>query len=128
MSETVTREGVPNELLFIRPGKWDLVVIASLKSGAVRFNTLRSEIGGISQKMLSSTLRELERDGFVIRTQFNSIPPRVEYELTALGHELLVYVETWVRFVKTHHLTVKAAREEFDRVHGTSPDGHKQAS
>ena len=111
----------PRELLLIRPGKWDLVVIASLKPGTLRFNALRAEIGGISQKMLTSTLRELERDGFVSRTQYPSIPPRVEYALTELGHELLAYVENWLGFVRTHRVAVMSAREAFDREHGIVP-------
>jgi DNA-binding HxlR family transcriptional regulator len=118
----------PRELLLVRPGKWDLVVIASLKSGTLRFNALRAEIGGISQKVLTSTLRELERDGFISRTQYPSIPPRVEYALTELGHELLVYVETWVGFVRTNRVAVMSAREAFDREHGCEPDHKQRAS
>ncbi len=117
MTEPKSCEGVTKELLLIRPGKWDLVVIASLKNGPVRFNTLKSEIGEISQKMLSSTLRELERNGFVSRTQYASIPPRVEYELTQLGIDFMDNVEAWVQFARTNHLAIESAREAFDRQH-----------
>ncbi len=106
-----------SELLFIKPGKWNLVIITCLKPGAMRFNALKSRIGGISQKVLSATLRDLERDGMVSRTQYPSIPPRVEYDLTALGREFLDYAEIWARFVKAHHPEVEAARAEFDRRH-----------
>jgi DNA-binding HxlR family transcriptional regulator len=123
VTNPLSRNGVPQELLFAKPGKWDLVVIASLKPGALRFNALRAEIGGISQKVLSSTLRELERNGFVSRTQYPSIPPRVEYELTELGGDLLAFTEAWVSFVKTHSLAIAAARQEFDRLHETGSDG-----
>jgi DNA-binding HxlR family transcriptional regulator len=123
LTHPVPQNGVPQELLFAKPGKWDLVVIASLKPGALRFNALRAEIGGISQKVLSSTLRELERNGFVNRTQYPSIPPRVEYELTELGVHLLAFTETWVTFVKKHSLTIAMARQQFDRQHETGSDG-----
>jgi DNA-binding HxlR family transcriptional regulator len=122
MTDPVARARIPEELLLIRPGKWNLVVIASLQSGALRFTALRAEIGGISQKVLSSTLRELERDGFVSRTHYPSIPPRVEYDLTELGQHLLDFVESWARFVRTHQVAVEAARQQFDRLHEDGPE------
>jgi DNA-binding HxlR family transcriptional regulator len=72
--------------------KWTILVVQRLGGGPRRFNELRTEVGGISQKMLTTTLRGLERDGFVTRTVFPTIPPRVDYELTDLGRELLVPV------------------------------------
>lgn len=122
MTDPLARNGIPNELLVHRPGKWDLVVIASLKAGALRFNALKSEIDGISQKVLSSTLRELERNGFVSRTHYPSIPPRVVYELTELGSDLLAFTEVWVSFVKRHSLAIMAARQKFDRLHAEGSD------
>ena len=68
--------------------KWTVLVVGKLGDGPMRFNELRSAVGGISQKMLTTTLRGLERDGFVTRTVFPTIPPRVDYELTDLGCEL----------------------------------------
>jgi len=118
MSNPTERDEFPKELLFIKPGKWNLVVVTCLKPGALRFNALRSTIGGTSQKVLSATLRDLERDGMVSRTHYPSIPPRVEYDLTALGREFLDYAEIWARFVKARHPEVEAARAEFDRRHG----------
>ena len=106
-----------SELLHLRPGKWDLVVVSQLKAGPMRFNSLRSEIGKISQKVLASTLRDLERNGFVSRTQFLSIPPRVEYELTDLGRELLTNIESWIDFVRSNERTIKTAQDMFDRDH-----------
>jgi len=118
MANPIHGDEFPRELLFIKPGKWNLVIVTCLKPGAMRFNALKSRIGGISQKVLSAALRDLERDGMVSRTHYPSIPPRVEYDLTALGREYLGYAEIWVRFVKARHPEVEAARAAFDRRHG----------
>jgi len=69
-------------------GKWTVLIINLLSDGPKRFSEIKRLIGGISQKVLTATLRELEMDGFVTRTVTPSIPPRVDYELTALGHDL----------------------------------------
>jgi len=69
--------------------KWSILVVSRLGEGALRFNELRRSIGGISQRMLTLTLRGLERDGLVTRTVFPTIPPRVDYALTPLGRDLL---------------------------------------
>ena len=70
-----------NDVLMVRPGKWTLTVVTLLRSETLRFNELK-RAGGISQKTLTLTLRELERDGFITRTMFATIPPRVDYSLT----------------------------------------------
>ena len=69
--------------------KWSVLVVSRLGAGPLRFNELRRQIGGISQRMLTLTLRGLERDGLITRTVFPTIPPRVDYALTALGRDLL---------------------------------------
>ena len=69
--------------------KWTILVVRELGAGAKRFSEIKRGLGSISQKMLTTTLRGLERDGFVSRTVFPTVPPRVDYELTALGHDLL---------------------------------------
>src|ERR1700745_1322902 len=69
--------------------KWSVLVVTRLGNGPLRFNELRRAIGGISQRMLTLTLRGLERDGLVTRTVFPTIPPRVDYALTPLGRDLL---------------------------------------
>lgn len=101
-------------LLEVRPGKWTLLVIDQLREQTLRFTQLRRAIEGISQKTLTATLRELERDGFISRTVFPTIPPRVDYELTALGASLLVMVDQWQHFADQHQQAVAAARRQFD--------------
>ena len=76
----------------------------------MRFSELRTVIGGISQKMLTTTLRNLERDGFVTRTAFATIPPRVDYELTALGRELLVPVNALGDWARRQHRAASTRR------------------
>lgn len=105
-------------LLTLRTGKWTLVVVAELRGGARRFNELRRAMDGISQKTLSATLRELERDGFISRTAFATIPPRVDYALTELGLELLEIVDICRAFVVRNRQAVASARETFDRLSG----------
>ncbi|RUV80562.1 transcriptional regulator, partial [Mesorhizobium sp. M5C.F.Ca.IN.020.14.1.1] len=85
--------------------------------GPLRNSLKRSAVGGISQKMLTTTLRGLERDGFVTRTVFPTIPPRVDYELTDLGYELLVPVGALGEWARKNTERVKAARARFDGIH-----------
>jgi DNA-binding HxlR family transcriptional regulator len=95
--------------------KWSVLVIMHLESGPRRFNEIKRAIGGISQRMLTLTLRGLERDGLVTRTIFPTIPPRVEYELTDLGRSLckpVIGLGTWAQ---THLAEIDAARSSFDQ-------------
>ncbi len=94
--------------------KWSLLVVRRLGDGPMRFNELRNAIGGISQKMLTTTLRTLERDGFLTRTVFATIPPRVDYELTDLGRELLVPVKGLAEWALANMGRIAAARQRFD--------------
>ncbi len=94
--------------------KWTLLVISTLGSGPLRFNELRRRIGDISQKMLSSTLKALERDGMVNRTVLPSVPPQVSYELTTLGCELLVPVSALAEWTKDNTVRIAAARADYD--------------
>lgn len=123
MTDFSPSAGVSEEMLLVKPGKWHLVVITSLRDGRYRFNALRAAIGGISQKVLTTTLRELERDGFVSRTQYPSIPPRVEYELTEIGLELLKLAEGWERFVRRNRDIIARARQDFDALQAGDPAG-----
>ncbi|MET0597300.1 MAG: helix-turn-helix domain-containing protein [Mesorhizobium sp.] len=94
--------------------KWTVLVVGYLSAGPMRFSELRRSIGGISQKMLTTTLRGLERDGFLTRTVFPSIPPRVDYELTPLGRELQGPVNALGEWARTNIARVNEARARFD--------------
>ncbi|MFJ8231804.1 winged helix-turn-helix transcriptional regulator [Streptomyces sp. NPDC094448] len=94
--------------------KWSLLVIALLDSRVVRFSELRREIDGISQRMLTVTLRQLERDGLVSRTVHPVVPPRVEYALTALGCTLHTTIRSLVTWTEEHQNEIAAAREAYD--------------
>jgi len=111
----------PDEPLLMRPGKWSLVVIVGLRGGPRRFGELRRNIDRISQKTLTKTLRDLERDGCVRRTQFAGIPPRVEYELTSLGLGFLEFAESWTGFVADHRDEIERARASFAVPRATAP-------
>ena len=95
--------------------KWSVFVIMMLDDGQKRFNEIKRMIGGISQRMLTLTLRGLERDGLVTRTVFPTIPPRVDYELTKLGHSLLTPVSALGLWARQNQPTIQDARRRFDR-------------
>ena len=95
--------------------KWSVFVIMLLGNGPRRFNEIKRMVGGISQRMLTLTLRGLERDGLVTRTVFPTIPPRVDYELTALGRSLWQAVEPLGLWARGHVKDIHAARTKFDR-------------
>jgi DNA-binding HxlR family transcriptional regulator len=94
--------------------KWSVLVVSRLGAGAMRFNELRRAIGGISQRMLTLTLRGLERDGLITRTVFPTIPPRVDYALTPLGHDLLDPVSALGAWAIRNQAKIARARERFD--------------
>src|SRR6202451_3858447 len=94
--------------------KWSVLVVSRLGSGSMRFNELRRSIGGISQRMLTLTLRGLERDGLVTRTVFPTIPPRVDYALTPLGRDLLEPVSALGDWAIRNQPKIPRAREQFD--------------
>lgn len=96
--------------------KWTVLVVSLLGERTMRFSELKRSIDNISQKMLTTTLRQLERDGFVTRTVFPTIPPRVEYELTDLGRDFLNPVEGLIRWAKTNAVRLEAARLHHDGV------------
>jgi DNA-binding HxlR family transcriptional regulator len=94
--------------------KWTVLVVSTLGGGPQRFNELRRALGSISQRMLTLTLRGLERDGLVIRTVFPIVPPRVDYELTKLGRSLLDPVNGLSLWARQHRATIADARGRFD--------------
>ncbi|MFD3332877.1 winged helix-turn-helix transcriptional regulator [Streptomyces sp. NPDC058700] len=94
--------------------KWSLLVIALLDRRVLRFTELKREIDGVSQRMLTVTLRQLERDGLVKRTVHPTVPPRVDYELTPLGGTLHTTIRSLVTWTEQHQNEIAAARETYD--------------
>jgi DNA-binding HxlR family transcriptional regulator len=94
--------------------KWTVLVVSTLGDGPKRFNELRKALGSISQRMLTLTLRGLERDGLVTRTVFPTIPPRVDYELTDLGRSLLEPVSELGLWARRNRAVIQQARARFD--------------
>lgn len=95
--------------------KWSVLLIMMLGNGPRRFNELKRMIGGISQRMLTLTLRGLERDGLITRTVFPTIPPRVDYELTDLGRGLSKPVQALGQWAFEHKQEIETARAKFDQ-------------
>jgi len=94
--------------------KWTVLIVSLLGTGPKRFSDLRRSVDGISQKMLTTTLRNLERDGFCTRTVYPTIPPRVDYELTRLGRDLLLPVKALGDWAVANRERIGAARRQFD--------------
>ncbi|MBF8192120.1 helix-turn-helix transcriptional regulator [Nonomuraea sp. K274] len=94
--------------------KWSLLVIALLDCQSLRFTQLRREIDGVSQRMLSVTLRQLERDGLVTRTVHPVVPPRVDYALTPLGRTLHQTIKSLVTWTEEHQGEIARARADYD--------------
>lgn len=108
------KEAFVREMLERVADKWTLLVIDELAEGEMRFSRLREKIGGISQKMLTKTLRQLERDGLVTRKVHPVVPPRVDYQLTPLGERLgesVCGIWTWV---EKHLQHVERSRRAYD--------------
>ncbi|MGK8521037.1 winged helix-turn-helix transcriptional regulator [Nocardia asteroides] len=95
--------------------KWSLLVIALLEQRTLRFTELKRAIDGVSQRMLTKTLRHLERDGLLRRTVYPTIPPRVEYALTPLGTSLHTTIKALVTWTETHQSEIASARDDYDR-------------
>ncbi len=129
MTRRKTQEGTPvipgnlhepsdcraiSEVLSRVGDKWTVLVVSTLGGGPKRFNELRRALGSISQRMLTLTLRALERDGLVTRTVFPTVPPRVDYELTALGCSLLEPVNRLTAWARANRPAMDDARQRFD--------------
>ena len=102
--------------------KWSLLAIALLEQQTLRFSELQRRIDGISQRMLTVTLRQLERDGLVTRTVYPVVPPRVEYSLTPLGCTLLSTIQSLVTWTEVHQAEIAAARAEYDARAAAPPE------
>ena len=100
--------------------KWTVLVVQTLGSGSKRFNELRREIPSVSQRMLTLTLRNLERDGLVNRTVTPTIPPRVDYELTELGHSLQKPICGLANWAMDNVGAIHEAQARFDSAHDTA--------
>ncbi len=115
------RTRCPLQELLTRLGdKWSLLILCTLSNApnnCARFSELKRGINGISQRMLTATLRNLERDGILTRVVFPVIPPRVEYSLTPLGKNLLQPVESLVGWVEQHWETIEKSRSVYDATH-----------
>jgi DNA-binding HxlR family transcriptional regulator len=96
--------------------KWTLLILVALEAEALRFSALQRAVGDISKRMLTQTLRDLERDGLITREVFPTKPPSVEYALTDLGRSALAPIAGLTRWANANHGQIRAARMAFDRV------------
>ncbi len=111
----------PTRLVLSRiADKWTVLVVTALECETKRFSTLQREIGGVSPKMLTQTLRGLERDGLIKRTIYPTVPPKVEYSLTALGRTLVVMLDAIRAWSETNIEEVLKAQSKYDS-EGESP-------
>lgn len=94
--------------------KWSMLIVMTLAGGALRFNEIKRRVPDISQKMLTQTLRELQRDGLVGRTVFPTVPPAVEYRLTPLGDSIIGPFGALINWANQNHGQIYAARVEFE--------------
>ncbi|MBB4235717.1 winged helix-turn-helix transcriptional regulator [Rhizobium esperanzae] len=95
--------------------QWSLLTLEALEHEKKRFNELLREIGDISKQMLSKTLRHLEQDGFISRTVYPEVPPRVEYELTEMGRSFLIPMKALIGWADRNHPQIMSARERNER-------------
>jgi DNA-binding HxlR family transcriptional regulator len=120
MEWDVYNERCPTRMVLDRiADKWTVLIVGALEGNKKRFGELRREVGGVSQKMLTQTLRGLERDGIVARRVYATVPPRVEYSLTDLGRTLIGTLDAIREWSEKNIEDVLKAREEFDGKAGT---------
>ena len=113
----VYRSICPSRQVLKRVGdKWTVLIIGILERGTIRFGSLRREVEGISQKMLTQTLRNLERDGLIKRKVYAEVPVRVEYSLTEMGRSLIPVLKPLIQWSEAHLFEIEKAQNEFDRV------------
>ena len=116
------QEALVREILERVADKWTLLVLDALEEGGeMRFTRLRDRVGGVSQKMLTKTLRQLERDGLVTRRVYPEVPPRVEYRLTPRGESLNEATCAIWMWVEAHVDQVQQSRREYDATAGCAP-------
>ena len=95
--------------------QWSLLILEALELKTSRFNELLREIDDISKQMLSKTLKKLEKDGFILRTTFAEIPPRVEYQLTKMGKTFMAPMKTMIIWADKNHNAIRNARKEYEK-------------
>jgi len=111
----VEAEACPvQEVLERVAGKWSILIIVAASAGPIRFTELERAIPSVSRRMLTLTLRNLERDGLVTRTVYPTVPPKVEYELTPMARELRAALLTLTDWAEHHRTSIIAARAEYD--------------
>jgi DNA-binding HxlR family transcriptional regulator len=102
-------------------GKWSIGILVEAAQGPVRFTELERSVEGISRRMLTLTLRNLERDGLLTRTVYPTVPPRVEYQATDMARELYETLVTLTAWAERHRVAIADARDAYDRRHGPVP-------
>lgn len=111
----VVAEACPvQEVLDRVAGKWSILIVVAAARGPIRFTELERTIDGISRRMLTLTLRHLERDGLLERTVYPTVPPKVEYELTPIARELHTSLLSLTDWAERHRATITAARRDYD--------------
>jgi DNA-binding HxlR family transcriptional regulator len=109
--------GIIRQVMARAGDKWTTLVVATLQNGPMRYTDLQHAIPGISQRMLTLTLRQLQRDGLITRTAYAEVPPRVEYALTTLGTTLLDIVLSLIDWAGAHHQDIHQNQTAFDAAH-----------
>ena len=102
-------------------GKWSIGILVAASKGPVRFTELERTVEGISRRMLTLTLRQLERDGLLVRTVYPTVPPKVEYKATDIALELYDSLVTLTTWAERHRATIATARLAYDRGHELTP-------
>ncbi|AHH15712.1 putative transcriptional regulator, HxlR family [Nocardia nova SH22a] len=115
ISDAFNTECPARELLEHITGRWGMLILTALGAGPRRYSELHATIGGISEKMLSQTLRTLVRDGLVARTVEPTAPPRVSYDLTPLGRGLIDSMQSLLDWIRQHAIEVVTAQHQYDQ-------------
>jgi DNA-binding HxlR family transcriptional regulator len=120
--QRIADEGCPVvEVIDHVAGKWSIGVIVAAAEGPVRFTELERAVEGVSRRMLTLTLRKLERDGLLVRTVYPTVPPKVEYELTDMARELLETLQQLTAWAQRHRVSISRCRESYDRENAPAP-------
>lgn len=115
VTHQVIAEACPiHEVLDRVAGKWSILILVAAAHGPIRFTELERSIAGVSRRMLTLTLRNLERDGLLTRTVYPTVPPRVEYELTPIARELHQSLTALTTWAEKHRTAIAAARQAYD--------------